>query len=115
MHEDYQLAYCPIAHITSLAFADNAFENTRLTPELLHRARVFSNDISYVKMHGTGTQIGDSVEMNAVASIFKHRHENNPLTVGSVKANVSHGEAASNIYHELISSRSDKPNYRLPA
>ena len=23
MHEDYQLAYCPIAHITSLAFADD--------------------------------------------------------------------------------------------
>jgi hypothetical protein len=40
MHEDYQLAYCPIAHITSLAFADDAFENTRLTPELLHKLRV---------------------------------------------------------------------------
>jgi hypothetical protein len=37
MHEDYQLAYCPIAHITSLAFADDAFENTRLAPELLHK------------------------------------------------------------------------------
>jgi hypothetical protein len=40
MHEDYQLAYCPIAHITSLAFADNAFENARLTPEFLHKLRV---------------------------------------------------------------------------
>ncbi len=40
MHEDYQLAYCPLAHITSLAFADDAFENTRLTPELLHKLRV---------------------------------------------------------------------------
>jgi Protein of unknown function (DUF3435) len=40
MHEDYQLAYCPLAYITSLAFADDAFENTRLTPELLHKLRV---------------------------------------------------------------------------
>src|SRR2546423_4836502 len=40
MHEDYQLAYCPMAHITSLAFADDAFENPRLTPELLHKLRV---------------------------------------------------------------------------
>jgi Protein of unknown function (DUF3435) len=40
MHEDYQLAYCPIAHITSLAFADNAFENARLTPEFIHKLRV---------------------------------------------------------------------------
>lgn len=41
MHEDYQLAYYPIVHITSLAFTD-AFENTRLTPELLHKLRVRS-------------------------------------------------------------------------
>ena len=40
MHEDYQLAYCPIARITALAFADDAFENARLTPELLHKLRV---------------------------------------------------------------------------
>jgi len=40
MHEDYQLAYCPMAHITSLAFTDDAFENARLTPELLHKLRV---------------------------------------------------------------------------
>src|SRR5277367_1685889 len=40
MHEDYQLAYCPMAHITALAFADDAFQNARLTPEILHKLRV---------------------------------------------------------------------------
>ena len=40
MHEDYQLAYCPIVYITALAFADDAFENARLTPELLYKLRV---------------------------------------------------------------------------
>ena len=40
MHEDYQLAYYPIAHITFLAFAEDAFENNRLTFELLHKLRV---------------------------------------------------------------------------
>jgi hypothetical protein len=34
------MAYCPIAHITSLAFADNAFENARLIPEILQKLRV---------------------------------------------------------------------------
>ena len=38
MHEDYQLAYCPIAHITALAFTDDAFENARLTPDLAAQA-----------------------------------------------------------------------------
>jgi hypothetical protein len=40
MHGEYQLAYCPIAHISSLEFSDGAFENSRLTPEFLHKLRV---------------------------------------------------------------------------
>lgn len=81
----------------------------------MQSARVTPDDISYAEMHGTGTQIGDAAEMNAVASIFKHRHGNNPLTVGGVKANVGHSEAASNIYLELVPSISDIPIYKLPA
>jgi hypothetical protein len=40
MHGDYQVAYCPIAQIISLAFRDEAFLNTALTPELIWRLRV---------------------------------------------------------------------------
>lgn len=61
----------------------------------MHSARVAPEDISYVEMHGTGTQIGDPAEMGAVASIFKQRQGREPLTVGSVKANVGHSEAVS--------------------
>ena len=39
MHGDYQLAYCPIAQVVSLAFRDDAFEN-ELTPELIWRIKV---------------------------------------------------------------------------
>ncbi|EYE94764.1 uncharacterized protein EURHEDRAFT_523604 [Aspergillus ruber CBS 135680] len=39
MHGDYQLAYCPIAQIASLAFRDDAFEN-ELTPELIWGIKV---------------------------------------------------------------------------
>ena len=37
MHGDYQVAYCPITQIISLAFHDEAFLNTALTPELIWR------------------------------------------------------------------------------
>jgi hypothetical protein len=37
--DDY-LAYYLIAHIASLAFTDDAFENTRLTPEFPHKLKV---------------------------------------------------------------------------
>ena len=85
---------------TSITTSD-AGAQERLFRKIMQSARVSPDDISYVEMHGTGTQIGDPAKMNAVASIFKHRHGNNPLTVGSVKANVGHGGAASNIYLEL--------------
>ncbi len=40
MHCDYQLAYCPILHIVAMAFRDKAFENERLTPDLIWRLKV---------------------------------------------------------------------------
>ncbi|KAL4778139.1 hypothetical protein BJX76DRAFT_366673 [Aspergillus varians] len=39
MHGDYQLAYCPINQIVSLAFRDGAFLNMALNPELIWRLR----------------------------------------------------------------------------
>lgn len=99
---------------TSITTSDTGAQE-RLFRKIMQSARVSLDDISYVEMHGTGTQIGDPAEMNAVASIFKHRHGNNPLTVGSVKANVGHGGAASNICLELVSLRSNILDYRLPA
>ena len=45
-------------------------------------------------MHGTGTQVGDSIEMESVVDVFgQGRRKDNPLIVGAVKANVGHGEA----------------------
>lgn len=59
--------------------------------------------VSYVEMHGTGTQIGDATEMTSVLNIFApnttadKRPENCPLHVGSVKPNIGHGEAAAGV------------------
>ncbi|KKA17749.1 Polyketide synthase, partial [Rasamsonia emersonii CBS 393.64] len=58
-------------------------------------------DVDYIEMHGTGTQAGDTVEMNSVCNVFAPtspvRPPDNPLYVGAVKANVGHGESASGI------------------
>lgn len=63
----------------------------------LQRAGVEPNSVDYVEMHGTGTQIGDSREMAAVPGTFVNQMptRHNPLYVGSVKANVGHGESVS--------------------
>ncbi|KAI0396107.1 polyketide synthase [Xylariaceae sp. FL0594] len=50
----------------------------------------------YVECHGTGTAIGDPIEVDAIASCFCPREEG-PLWIGSVKTNLGHSEAASGL------------------
>ena len=45
--------------------------------------------------HGTGTQVGDTIEARAVANVFASRRE--PLLIGSIKTNVGHTGAASGL------------------
>lgn len=72
-----------------------------LYKELLNRSGLDANDVSYVEMHGTGTQAGDKTEMESVTNVFasrkRQRRPDQPLHLGAVKANIGHGEAASGI------------------
>lgn len=57
--------------------------------------------VSYIEMHGTGTQAGDASEMQSVLETFAPsvgvRNGKQPLYLGSAKANIGHGEAASGV------------------
>ncbi|RMZ70535.1 polyketide synthase [Pyrenophora seminiperda CCB06] len=69
--------------------------------KVLSNAGVDAHDISYVEMHGTGTQAGDGIEMTSVTNAFAPRHRQRrpeqTLHLGAIKANIGHGEAASGI------------------
>lgn len=57
-------------------------------------------DVSYIEMHGTGTQAGDATEMKSVLLAFapgRDRMPHYPLYLGSAKANVGHAESASGV------------------
>lgn len=82
---------------TSITHSD-AGSQERLFRKVLRKAQVAPEEISYIEMHGTGTQVGDLAEMTAVANTFKRaKGDNVPLRVGAVKANVGHTEAAAGI------------------
>lgn len=64
----------------------------------IKRARINPHEINYIETHGTGTQLGDPIELNVLASIFANTHtKENPLIIGSVKTNIGHLEPASGI------------------
>ncbi|RCN45771.1 Beta-ketoacyl synthase protein [Ancylostoma caninum] len=48
--------------------------------------------IAYVECHGTGTRVGDEIEIDALKKAYKSGQS---LTIGSVKANIGHGFAGS--------------------
>ncbi|GME35517.1 Polyketide synthase [Neofusicoccum parvum] len=72
-----------------------------LYKKVLANAGVDAHDVSYVEMHGTGTQAGDGIEMTSVTNVFAPRHRQRlpeqTLHLGAIKANIGHGEAASGI------------------
>lgn len=58
-------------------------------------ARVDPHQVHYVETHGTGTQLGDPIEVRALAAALgKGRSKEQALVLGSVKANIGHLEAA---------------------
>ncbi|KAM0241576.1 hypothetical protein ACHAPO_001262 [Fusarium lateritium] len=73
--------------------------------KILNEAAVDPYTVSYVEMHGTGTQAGDATEMSSVLETFAPpvsntkltRPNNQKLYIGSAKANIGHGEAASGV------------------
>lgn len=66
--------------------------------ESLALAGVEPETINYIEAHGTGTALGDPIEMAALSNIFRARTEKKGFcAIGSVKTNIGHLDAAAGI------------------
>ncbi|MGD2087400.1 MAG: beta-ketoacyl synthase N-terminal-like domain-containing protein [Candidatus Aminicenantes bacterium] len=64
--------------------------------EALHVADVEPESITYVETHGTGTPVGDPIEIEALKTAFK-TEKKGFCSIGSVKSNIGHLDAAAGI------------------
>ncbi|MCV6970585.1 type I polyketide synthase [Mycobacterium bohemicum] len=76
----------------------NGVAQQRVIAAALKRAGVAPGDVGYLEAHGTGTSLGDPIEVQAAGAAFgAGREADRPLLIGSVKTNIGHLEAAAGI------------------
>ncbi|KUI38199.1 polyketide synthase [Mycobacterium sp. IS-1496] len=68
-----------------------------LLRQALASSRLTAADIDYIEAHGTGTALGDPIELDALSAVFGERGNAAPLVLGSVKTNLGHLESGAGI------------------
>jgi polyketide synthase PksL len=78
--------------------APNVASQTELERSIYAKYKIHPDTISYVETHGTGTTLGDPIELEALATAFRERTtKNNYCALGSVKSNIGHTAAAAGV------------------
>lgn len=61
-------------------------------------AGVHPDEISYIEAHGTGTPLGDPIEIQALTQAFRTQTQRNGYcAIGSVKTNIGHADVAAGV------------------
>lgn len=63
----------------------------------LREANLAPEQLGYIEAHGTGTALGDPIEVEALGAVMENRSNDQPCVIGSVKTNFGHLEAAAGV------------------
>ncbi len=78
--------------------APNGLSQQLVIRQALANAKIKPEQVSYVETHGTGTKLGDPIEVEALAEVIGSAAANEmPCVLGSVKTNIGHLEGAAGI------------------
>lgn len=78
--------------------APNALAQTRVICEAWERSGIAPETISYIEAHGTGTKLGDPIEIEGLSKAFqRYTEKKNFCPIGSLKTNLGHLDSAAGI------------------
>jgi acyl transferase domain-containing protein/acyl carrier protein/aryl carrier-like protein len=78
-----------------------------LLRDVYRRHGIDASTINYVETHGTGTKLGDPIELEALSTVFKeHGGKRNGCALGAVKTNLGHTSGAAGVagVHKVLLS-----------
>ncbi|MED4402059.1 SDR family NAD(P)-dependent oxidoreductase [Metabacillus fastidiosus] len=74
----------------------NGHAQEAVIKQALNVAGLEGRDVDYIECHGTGTPLGDLIEVEAIKNVLGYQRSK-PLVLGSVKTNIGHLEGAAGI------------------
>lgn len=78
--------------------APNGLAQQALVRQALRVAGIHPSEVDYIEAHGTGTALGDPIELEALGEVLgEGRDARHPFLVGSVKTNIGHLESAAGV------------------
>ncbi|MER9733285.1 alpha/beta fold hydrolase [Mesorhizobium sp. M0205] len=78
--------------------APSARGQAAVVRQALASAALGAEDVEYIETHGTGTKVGDPIEVRALAEAFaEHGDRDNACALGSIKPNIGHANIAAGV------------------
>lgn len=70
---------------------------TRVLLEAIHLADIQADDVEMIEAHGTGTKLGDPIEVTAIKQAYQRNSQVKTCYLGSVKSSLGHLDTAAGI------------------
>jgi acyl transferase domain-containing protein/acyl carrier protein len=78
--------------------APNVLSQQAMLRQALEHAGLSPDDVGYIELHGTGTPLGDPIEIEALREVFgRPRTDGSTCVLGAVKTNFGHLEGAAGV------------------
>lgn len=82
---------------TSGYFVPNPAAQGNVVLSALRKANVDARSVGYIEAHGTGTELGDPIEIAGLSQAFSTGVAKQTCAIGSIKSNIGHLEAAAGV------------------